>query len=232
MLFIALVMSGLWLLRIAFTHDFHYWFILANIGLAAIPVLLEPLFILTTHRLRGMVTKIAQVFLGLVWLLFLPNSFYVLTDFMHINPTVLVNERNNQQDHLLMYARGDGIYIFDSLFLFVATAISAYLGGLALFHGYRFIRTKVAKWYALALLSFVMFLVGAGVYIGRYGRWNSWEGLVHPWRIVHDLLSDLASAPNRQRFVIVVTAMVVLQVISFLYVRQQSYFSTNSASKS
>ena len=100
--------------------------------------------------------------LAVGWLLFFPNAPYLVTDFVHLKPRYPVP------------------VWFDILLLmsFAWTGLS--LGFLSL----RILREEVVRrtarssgrWFvfgALALCSF-------GVYVGRIGRWNSWDVLVHP----------------------------------------------------
>ena len=211
----SLIITGLWLLRclVAGESLLVYAFIIWNVFLAAIPVLLEPLFGYVQLRLSGWLKRFAQLLLAGSWLLFLPNAFYVITDFMHLNPDVLVNRRRDGQLHLTDYGRGDAMYVLDSVLLFAATLFGAYVGGLALLHGYRFLRRRLSVSWSRAALAGIMLLVAVGVYIGRYGRWNSWDGLLRPWQVAFDLLQSLTHHVALQRFAIMVLAMMIFQLL-------------------
>jgi uncharacterized membrane protein len=39
-----------------------------------------------------------------------------------------------------------------------------------------------------------------GIYLGRFERWNSWDMLVHPTRIIRDLLAPLVNPTEYMRF--------------------------------
>lgn len=225
--FFGLVLFGLTaavLLRAALDPSglVRYLFLIPNVLLAAIPLLLAPLFAAARTRLpRGAALPVLGL-LGAVWLLFLPNAFYLLTDFMHLNPDALVNAPGNSATYSLEYARGDALYLYDSLLLFVVTAFGAYAGGLALLQAWGSFRRVLPKTAAQAALAAVMVLSAVGVYIGRYGRWNSWEGLTHPHRIAGDLWARLGDPSERTQILVVIFVMLLLEAVSLGYARSRS----------
>lgn len=220
LLIAATIITALWLLRCVIAGSLSFYgFIVGNILLATIPLLLEPLFPWIKKHAVGLVSKIARLFVGVTWLLFLPNTFYILTDFMHLNTAVLVNERDDLYDSAVYYARGDGLYVVDSLLLLAATLYGAYIGGLALLHAYNYFKRHMPYIVALLSLEVIMVLVAIGVYIGRYGRWNSWEGLQHPWAIITDLMNSLSDPAIRHRFLIIVLTLLIFQFLCILYIR-------------
>lgn len=215
MIVCAGIITAVWLLRCILAGSFQYYgFIIWNVFLATIPLLLEIPFRKISHSLQGLRAKAGKLFLSAVWLLFIPNAFYILTDFMHLNSSVLVNQRDDAQHFGIEYFRGDGIYVLDSLLLLLATVYGAYVGGLALLRAYTFFKRHISVMQAKAALGFIMFLSAIGVYIGRFGRWNSWDGLIQPWNIAGDLISSLASSQIRERFLAVAITIVLLQLIS------------------
>lgn len=226
----GLGIAALWAIRILISDDqvLRYGFIVWNVMLAAVPVLLEPLF----RRLRGWrrsFRRLGQVLLGASWLMFLPNTFYVLTDFMHLNATVLVNQRGDGNHYAIRYARGDTLYMYDSLLLFLAVLLSAYLGGAALVHAYGWLSRRWNNRLAAAALVILGVLVGIGVYIGRFARWNSWDGLYQPWNVVIDLWHNLGSATNRERFFVLMLTMLIFQGVSFIAVQRLERLQAKAA---
>lgn len=217
----AAAIVALWLLRSSLSGSLQFYgFITANIFLATIPLLTEFLFKATRKYLKGIVAKCANLITAIVWLLFIPNAFYILTDFMHLNPDVLVNVRDDNYNHATYYIRGDPLYIFDSLLVFAATAYGAYVGGLALVEAYVFFKRRMSSLIALSAIGLIMVLSAIGVYIGRFGRWNSWEGLSRPWDIIIDLLSSLSHQAIRERFILVIITIFIFQCLSFWYIHE------------
>ncbi len=214
----------LYLLRIVITGNLRYDFIVWNIFLASVPLLIARVFPVIQHHLTGWIAKISSLAAAGLWLLFLPNAFYIITDFMHLNSSVVVNARHDTKTYSLFYERGSGLYVYDTLILFAATAFGAYVGGLALYHAYNYFKKRTSPLLTNTAIVLIMLLSAAGVYIGRFGRWNSWEGVTHPYDIVADLFGYLISTETRGRFIILVLTVVIFQVISLVFVcRQKSH---------
>ncbi|RYF27237.1 MAG: DUF1361 domain-containing protein, partial [Chloroflexi bacterium] len=147
------------------------------------------------------------------WLLFLPNAFYLLSDFMHLNPQALVNKRGDENHFAIEYARGDAIYMLDSLLLVCVTLFGAVVGGIALYQAYHYLCNRYKKLVGITGIGLVTVLVAIGVYIGRYGRWNSWDALYRPWTVAADLIGSLSDPATLHRFCIVITTFVIFQVL-------------------
>jgi len=224
----ASVIASLWLLHcVAAGMVFTYSFLFINIFLAVIPLLVEPIFPFLKQKTRGSIRVISYILVGALWLLFLPNAFYILTDFMHLNSSVLVNMPGDSYRSAITYVRGDAIFMLDSLLIFCAVVFGAYAGGLALFHAYTVIRRGLNKKAAIVLVSLIMLLSSIGIFIGRFGRWNSWDALYQPWVIFEDLYYQLFTLGLFGRFAIVVLTafifhMLCFYVVSTLQKRQRS----------
>ncbi len=108
-----------------------------------------------------------------LWLLFLPNSPYILTDFIHLSYT----------NHRLLW---------EALLLMV------WFSGAGLFLGLvslRILHEAVAKrcsarvgWVFVGVVSL---LAGLGVSLGRFERWNSWDAIHAPFQIFTDIARGL-----------------------------------------
>ncbi len=145
------------------TGDSFYRFLIWNLGLAWIPLALA--FIASAcarHRLRWLTGGLC-----VLWLLFFPNAPYMLTDFIHLQQMpatplwydALMLSSFAWTGLLLGFA---SLYVMQAIWREVAGPALAWLG--------------VAC--ALALASF-------GVYVGRFMRFNSWDALLHPERVLH-----------------------------------------------
>jgi uncharacterized membrane protein len=139
-----------------------------NLLLAYIPFLLSLLFLKLATRAN--LRKWAIPFF-ILWFLFLPNTFYLLTDMVHLGE-----------------GRG-GNYWYDFVLL-----LSYAINGTAL--GVMSIRNMEIGLNASGLLQVrwyfsipVLFLASMGVMIGRVLRYNSWSIVLH----MDDLLRDLTA---------------------------------------
>lgn len=224
------VMTVLWLLRSVVTGTpYYYGFIFLNLFLAAMPLCIEQLFPIIKRRLTGFVKRVSYALAGFTWLLFLPNAFYILTDFMHLNANVLVNMPDGTSQHAFHYMRGDSAYMVDSLLIFVAVIFGGYAGGLALTHAYTFFKRTLTAQQTWLLMSCIVILSSVGIFIGRFGRWNSWEALYMPWAIVGDLYQQLLIPLLRERFFVVVVTGCIFHVLCFYAVRTLATSSTHHA---
>jgi uncharacterized membrane protein len=108
--------------------------------------------------------------LATAWLLLLPNAPYIFTDLTHLGP------------------RNRGHFWVD-LVLIVMTAWTASLVG---FLSLYVMQTLVSRRYGWVtgwgFAVVVSGLVGLGIYIGRFLRWNSWDVIVNPLGIASDVL--------------------------------------------
>lgn len=156
--------------------------LLWNIGLAMLPL---PVFRLA-QRQKSAFAKWALL---LVWLLLLPNTFYMLTDLIHVPPHmewlehpesggVLVQHSRYLSDWALMLLLGMGAFVASML---GCRAFSAFEKSLPASVG------PVGRQLSIAGLSF---LCGTGIYIGRFLRFNSWDILL-PVRLLRVFLGSL-----------------------------------------
>jgi uncharacterized membrane protein len=144
----------------------HYRFLLWNLVLAWIPMVCA-LGAFELHR--GGRARSAVAALGVVWLAFLPNAPYLMTDFVH---------RHDQP----------GVPLWYDTLLFGAFGLSGLMLGvasLALIHS--LLRRAVSGAVAWVSVGAVVVLTSVGILLGRILRWNSWEVVTNPGRLVGDL---------------------------------------------
>lgn len=97
-----------------------------------------------------------------IWLAFLPNAPYIITDLFHIRDV---------SEPLLWF---DTI----TLFLFAQTGLLAGLYSVLIVH--RMLRPLAGSGLTWAMVVASQLLSGFGIYLGRFGRWNSWDILTKP----------------------------------------------------
>jgi len=153
--------------RWAYTGAPAYRFIPWNLILAWVPVF----FAWLAHRWRHY--RLLMLLHGGLWLLFLPNAPYLLTDLIHLGKASGISL---WYDLLLLL-----LFAFNGLFLgffslsLMQDLVTDLLGATI---GWLFATTT------LALSSF-------GVYLGRFLRWNSWDLLTRPHWLLRDILGLL-----------------------------------------
>ena len=135
--------------------------LLWNLFLAALPLLWSSAFQSAVARKRWVWASVAFV----LWILFLPNAPYLLTDLIHLRPKPGVPQW----------------YILAMLLSCAATG--TLIGYISLLDVHAAIERRfgfTAGW-LLALSS--LMLCGFGIYLGRFLRWNSWDALTRPMYI-------------------------------------------------
>jgi uncharacterized membrane protein len=175
----------------------HDDFLIPNLALAWLPFLFALLLYDGDRRRRSRLQLGALVVL---WLLFLPNAPYLLTDIIHLTPLPPVP---------LWY---------DAL-MFVAcawTGLALGIGSLLLVHNVA--RRRIGERLSWLLLVPVLALVSLGIYLGRVVRLNSWDALLRPGHVAHVLATPLRDPLAHQRFLVVEVLFTVFLILAYLLV--------------
>jgi uncharacterized membrane protein len=155
---------AIWRVRAEYTGSGRYGFLIWNLFLAWIPFLISYFTYTVTLKRKWIyaVIPIAAFF----WLIFFPNAPYLLTDFQHLA---------NQGWDLPVW--------YDVMMLIWFAFTGLLLGMVSLFLMQEVIRREFGRWTGWAFVALVAGLSSAGVYMGRFLRWNSWDILRNPTEI-------------------------------------------------
>jgi len=148
-----------------------YPFIPWNLFLACVPYVVSLCAAAFHRRFPRRAWTLLPLF-GL-WLLFLPNAPYLLTDFIHL--------RDNTTAQIWFDTTLLAIYALTGYMLAIVS--------LAIMH--RLVRDALgwgAGW-IFAIASLV--LAGVGIHLGRVQRYNSWDVATHPRALLEDILVPL-----------------------------------------
>lgn len=166
----SIVAITLLLLRVKITHSMYLLFLIWNLFLAIIPYLISSSIY---HNFFDKSKRIQNYIYGLTWLLFIPNTFYILTDFTHLH------FKNSLQFGL------------DMLIISSFSFVGFYVGLLSLHHMHQLTIAKYgAKMGNLFILG-MSFLSAFGIYLGRVLRFNSWDIISKPRELVYTSISSL-----------------------------------------
>ena len=174
-------------------YDFR--FLIWNLILAWIPLLLALLVYDRYRRGRSLLVLAPALVL---WLLFLPNAPYIVTDFVHLSagsPAPLWLDGVE----VSAYAWTGMLLGFVSLYLMHAVA--------------RHRLGAVPSWVGVLC---VLALVSVGVYLGRVKRWNSWDLLTQPGARLAQLHAHLGDPASLTRAVGISLAVTCLLVAAYL----------------
>jgi uncharacterized membrane protein len=110
---------------------------------------------------------------SLTWLLFIPNSFYIVTDLFHLHKF------------------DDAPKWFDLLLIFSFAWNGLLLGLLSVRAIEKMHEVKWGRGFSTIFLFTVMWLCAFGVYVGRYLRFNSWDIVSQPFALVQEMMALL-----------------------------------------
>lgn len=153
-----------------------------------------PLFFIKKAETAGKQSKTGWTILWTaIWLFFFPNSVYMVTDFIHISGDKfywIVEAEKYSPNRGVVY--GTEIIIWAKLLVIGIGFIFALLVGLESLNLFeQNLKKKVSKpvcWSAVLIISF---LSGIGVYIGRFLRFNSWDILFRPMRLLKQVMAGI-----------------------------------------
>jgi uncharacterized membrane protein len=149
-------------IRIARTGSLMYAFLVWNLFLAAIPAAAAGLLV------RARTTPRRMILAG-VWLAFLPNAPYLVTDLMH-----------------LRLSSAAPVW-FDVALLVSCAATGLLLGYTSLADVQRVAAQRFGEAIAWLCAAMTLVLCAFGIYLGRFLRRNSWDVLTDPRGLFTDI---------------------------------------------
>lgn len=147
-----------------------------NLFLAVIPLMWSAAFQAATARKRSL---LAAIFFFL-WLLFLPNAPYLLTDVLHLKP-------------------GADVPLWYLLAVLLSCAgTGTLLGYFSLLTVHAVVEEEYGRRAGWTVAAGSLLLCGFGIYLGRFLHLNSWDVFVHPLRLLRAIAvhSNPGSQPH------------------------------------
>jgi uncharacterized membrane protein len=167
-------------------------FLVWNLILAWVPLVLA-LVVYDAYRRSRSLLRLTP-FLAL-WLLFLPNAPYIVTDFVHLSPS------------------SRAPLWFDGVELSAFAWTGMLLGFVSLYLVHAVLRDRFGPPAGWVVVLCVLGLASVGVYLGRVKRWNSWELITQPGSKLAQLHAHLAD-PSSLAQAFGVTVVVTLLLAS------------------
>lgn len=202
LIFSSLISLGLLLVRIFRYQDLDYWFLAWNLFLAWIPLFFAVTLVSSLERHLWLSWQC--LLLTFLWLVFLPNSFYLATDFIHLQ---------NASTLTLLY---------DVALILSYTLNGFLIGYLSVIAIHDQLNKRIKASYSNGLVAGVLLLCSFAIYLGRYLRWNTWDILLNPAGLLFDV-SDRIINPNSYQQTYTTTILFFVVIASFYYVAWQIY---------
>jgi uncharacterized membrane protein len=129
-----------------------------------------------------------------LWLLFFPNTTYIITDLMHVPEY------------------GGRLLWYDSLRIFLFALAGLAVGLYSMMVAHQVFNRMFGHFKAWWILSFAGFLSGYGIYLGRFERFNSWDLFTNPFSLVRQIIGDFNNPLAIQTTLAFATVTMVLYV--------------------
>lgn len=168
------------------SYDYLVW----NLFLAWLPLIFA-LRLVSVLR-RKLWSSWEALLISFLWLVLLPNSFYMISDFIHI----------------LEVRRLDVLYDALMFTSFIYTGVALGFSSLYLIH-LQF-RRRLSSHVAAGWIACTLLICSAAVYVGRDLRWNSWDVLTNPGGLLFDISDRLQHPSAYPQMLVTVTTFFIL----------------------
>ncbi len=149
--------------------------VIYNILWMGFNIILALVAVLFAWLLKRTTWKFLRVMYGFMWLVFLPNTLYLLTDIIHFSETL--DEANG------IYRI---IFIFQYLVLLLLGVITYFAAVYPVEKSFiKSTNIKSTRWMKLMFVLIINLLVGFGMTLGRVERVNSWDIVLDIPSVIH-----------------------------------------------
>lgn len=176
-------------------HSLGYNYLVWNLFLAWLPLLFAlRLVALLKRKLWSSWEALAT---SVLWLTLLPNSFYMISDFIHLREV----------------PRVDILYDTFMLTSFIYTGVALGFSSLCLVHVQ--LRKRLTERAAAGWVAAILLICSAAVYVGRDLRWNSWDILTNPGGLLFDISDRLQHPADYPQMIVTIITFFILLVTMY-----------------
>ena len=195
---VSVLAITLLLLRVKITNSTYLLFLIWNLFLAYIPYFLSSSIYKNFFNTSK---KIQNSFYGLIWLLFIPNSFYILTDFTHLHFKTTFQ------------------FSLDMLIISGFSFVGFYVGLLSIHTIRQLVIAKYGNTKGNIFILTISFLSAFGIYLGRVLRFNSWDIISKPIQLAYTSIYALFSLETII-YTLQLGTIILISYILFYYWKQ------------
>lgn len=186
----------LFLARSADASNPRYWFLLWNAFLGALPLGFAWWLHVRLQQGKKWKSWLSGI-ISLLWISFLPNSFYIVSDLIHLHQT------------------GEVSLLYDAV-LFTSFIINGMIAGfISVFLVHKHLLARMPSVITHIIVACVFLASGFAIYLGRFFRWNSWDIFLHPAAVLFDVSSQFISPASQGIFG---TTLSIFLLLSSAYV--------------
>jgi len=199
---------GLLGIRMAVAGNIRFWFLAWNLLLAWLPLLFALGFriAIRSHRLMSW----QNILLLGLWLGFLPNSFYLMSDLIHVQSS------------------GETSVLYDIAMLMSFILNGLILGYISVYIVHMQLLKRLSVKQTSIFLGLVFLACSFAIYVGRYLRWNTWDLLVNPAGLLLDVTERVINPFLHSQTFIVTGVFFVLISSTYLIIYQLARVLTSN----
>lgn len=186
----SLASVGLYLAAVVVNDDWLFGWFVGNLALAWVPVLVA--IVLVKVLVRKSWLSWQPLALTLLWLLFLPNSFYIVTDYIHLF--------ENQRE----------AFMLDLIMLSSFALNGLVLGYLSLYMVHKQLSRRLKPYAAAFIVAGVLLIASYGIFMGRFLRRNSWDVVADAPSVLFEVSDSLINPDMYQHLLPTTLGFLVL----------------------
>jgi uncharacterized membrane protein len=193
--------------RILYSGTYNYSNLLWNLFLAWMPYIFSVLAF-SAYRINSKRWWLI-ILLGTLWMVFFPNAPYIVTDFYHLEPRPPIP--------LWFDISLIALFAFTGCFLAIASLRSIHI----------IIERSLGKILGWIFSLFALCLASLGVYLGRFGRYNSWDILLQPKPVLKEIALNLLNPLDNlgfTGFTLMFTSILLVFYLMFVTASHSSNF--------
>ena len=185
-LMFSAVSTVLLVIRMLVSGSVRLWFLQWNLFLAWLPLIFAFLIYKRVRTRKDLIWQ--NGLLAFLWLVFLPNTFYIITDLIHLQSS------------------GEVGLLYDTAMITSFVLNGLLLGYMSIYIIQRVLNKFIEQKLIFALMQVVLLLSAFAIYLGRYLRWNTWDIVANPAGLLFDV-SDRIINPGTHVHTFVVTGV-------------------------
>lgn len=192
----SLVSVGFFVVSALYHHTIADSYLVWNLALAWLPLIFAGGLLVVLKSWPWLSWRSLAV--TVLWLVFLPNSFYLISDLVHLQSVAAAN------------------VLYDSVMFEMFIINGLLLGCLSLHIVHGQLLRRIQPRTASALIGLTLLLTSFAIYLGRVQRANSWNLLTNPARTLFDISNPIIDPRHHtDAFSLTLTFFVMLAVLYF-----------------
>jgi uncharacterized membrane protein len=171
-------------------HSLEFGYLVWNLFLAWLPLMFALRLLVVLRQKRW--SSWEGIGWSLLWLIFLPNSFYMISDFIHLQDVGRVD------------------LLYDTIMFTAFIYAGVVLGFSSLYLIHRQFKRRLPDRTAAAWITATLFICSVAIYVGRDLRWNSWDVLFNPGGLLFDISDRLMHLSTYPHMLLIISSFFLL----------------------